>query len=400
MSKKLLSVVLALALALSCFAVSAFALGDYGYEDEADAASYTQTWALSEPQDIGGGEYAVDVILTTNYLVGPIQFKVLKTVSAGSLALVDAYEGEDIPENWNADVSFLDTTGEVTVIPYPTEDGVNALDCAGGKVVATLVFAASADVAATAAIDVADAKSASNPGGTLIAARMSDGNVVTGAAITGQTVTNTSNPSATFGSAAVAPTLAVKAGKAGVIDTSRTALAHDDSYTEIAGGCTGYIYGVELSAGDTVNSVFEVSGDGTMEIVNGAAGKEGTGSIVKVKDTSGNVVETYCLVIFGDVDGDGEAGATDMGAIDLHNSGMYGFDQETFDDILGYYGSLLPYQIFAADVDANGEAGAIDMGNIDLHNSGMFGYDQETFDDILGLEGSITQAYVIGLLNA
>jgi hypothetical protein len=38
MSKKLLSVVLALALVFSCFAVSAFAIGGLGYENDDDAA--------------------------------------------------------------------------------------------------------------------------------------------------------------------------------------------------------------------------------------------------------------------------------------------------------------------------------------------------------------------------
>ena len=45
MSKKILSVVLALVMVVSCLAVSAFA----GYENDEDAALYTQTWALSSP---------------------------------------------------------------------------------------------------------------------------------------------------------------------------------------------------------------------------------------------------------------------------------------------------------------------------------------------------------------
>ena len=61
-TRKLLSVVLALAMLVSVFAVSANA---YGYEDE--NAAYTQTWDLSEPVDNGDGTYSVDVLLKTNY---------------------------------------------------------------------------------------------------------------------------------------------------------------------------------------------------------------------------------------------------------------------------------------------------------------------------------------------
>ena len=362
MSKKLLSVVLALALALSCFAVSAFALGDYGYENEADAAYYKQTWALGEPQDIGGGEYTVDVILTTNYLVGPIQFQVLKTISAGSLTLVDAYaEDTDIPENWNATVSFLDATGEVAVIPYPTEDGVSALDCTGGKVVATLVFAASADVAATAAINVADAKSASNPGGLLIAARMSDGNVVTGAAITGQTVTNTSNPSVTFGAAVSnPPELVVVDGTIGVIDTSRTMLDADDidgdgDLQEV----DGYLLGYDPDVNSDLSELFEVVGDGTMEVVATEAGSEtATGTMVNVLDLDSNVVASYVLIVFGDANGDGVADATDAGMIELHDAYL-----------LEPYERLYTYQDFACDVNVDEVADATDAGMVELHDA-------------------------------
>ena len=60
-TRKLLSVVVALMMVVSMFAMTANA-ANY-YESEEDAATYTQTWALSEPVDNGDGTYTVDVSL-------------------------------------------------------------------------------------------------------------------------------------------------------------------------------------------------------------------------------------------------------------------------------------------------------------------------------------------------
>lgn len=346
MSKKLLSVILALALALSCFAVSAFALGDIGYEGDEDAAYYTQAWALGEPEVDGDGNYVVDVTLDANYYVGPIQFKVKKTVSDGSLTLVDAYaEDTDIPDDWNADVSFDDSTGEVAVIPNPTKDA-DALNCDGGKVIATLVYEASADVAATLVIDIADAKNASNPDGTLIAARMSDGNVVRGAALTGQTVSDKTNTVSIGAAVSNPPKLVVVDGTIGVIDTSRTDLTLDGETVD------GYLLGFDIYANGEVSEVFEVVGDGTMEIIPNAEGLENTtGAVVQVVDLDGNVVARYVLIVFGDVNGDFSVDPTDANIIELYD---------------GFEVDLDPYQVFAGDVNVDYGTDPTDANIIEL----------------------------------
>ena len=73
MSKKVLGALLAIVMVLSVFSVTAFAAGATSYEE--DATLYTQTWSLTEPTAVTGG-YQVSVILTTNYKVGPISFKI------------------------------------------------------------------------------------------------------------------------------------------------------------------------------------------------------------------------------------------------------------------------------------------------------------------------------------
>ena len=348
MSKKLLSVILALALALSCFAVSAFALGDIGYEGDEDAAYYTQAWALGEPEVDGDGNYVVDVTLDANYYVGPIQFKVIKTVSTGSLTLVDAYEGDDIPSAWNADVSFDDKTGEVAVIPAPTMDA-DALNCEGGKVIATLVYEASADVAATLVIDIADAKNASNPDGTLIAARMSDGNVVRSTALTGQTVSDKTNTVSIGAAVSNPPKLVVVDGTIGVIDTSRTDLDADAGTS-----CDGYLLGIDIDVNGSVSELFEVVGDGTMNVIANDQGCDyTTGAMVQVLDLDGNVVAEYVVIVFGDVNGDCAIDPTDASIIELHD---------------GWEERVPTYQEFAGDVNADFATDPTDASVIELHD--------------------------------
>lgn len=376
MSKKLLSVVLALALVFSCFAVGAFALGSIGYESEEDAPNYTQAWAL-ESTDNNNGTYTVKVKLTANYGVGSIQFKVLKTVNAGTIKLTAATEGEDIPENWVADVSFSDTTGEVAVIPHPNEDGVYAVDATDGIYVAELTYTVSNDANGSLVIDVADAKSESNPGGTLIAARMSDGNVVTGTSITGQTVSQNTN-TVTIGSASTPPTLAVVDGTIGVIDTSRTEMDAEDIDSDgDTKAVTGYIYGVEPEDGQSVYDVFEVVGDGEMVVVPNAEGNESaTGAIVQVVDLDGNVVAEYVLIIFGDVNGDGAVDSNDANNLEQH---------ENYE--LGDYGRLESYLDFAGDVNCDGGSDSNDANNIEQHENYELGENSRIYqaDIIAGL---------------
>lgn len=377
MSKKILSIVLALALALSCFAVSAFAAGSIAYESDEDAALYKQEWALESSNS--GNVYTVKVLLTANYDVGPIQFKVNKTVDKGTITLKNAVRGDAIPAEWNADVSFSDTTGKVAVIPNPEEKAAYGIANPDKACVAILTYEVSdAAAAGSLVIDVADAKSAAKPNGTLIAARMDDKNVVTSTAYTGQTVSEETN-TVPIGSASVAPTLAVIDGTIGVIDTSRTVL-DETAGTE----CDGYVYGIEPFNFETVDAVFEVVGDGTLNVEANAYGStEGTGAMVQVLDAAGEVVAEYVLVVFGDVDGDGAVTTLDASEVELHAGYAY-------PDSYGMGRFETAYTAFAACVDGCGDASTLDASEIEL----SAGY---AYPDAEG-NGYLSQAAIISLL--
>lgn len=350
--RKLTSVLVALMMVVSMFALVANAAG---YEDEETAAEYTQNWALSEPVDNGDGTYTVDVSLTTNYATGPIQF-VLTNTDTSVAAIKSVTLGDAIPESYNATVSVSKATGKVMIIADTA--GVNTIT--GEEidgVIATVVYTYAGSGSAEIAIED-DAKSATNVGGSLIAARMSDGDLVTGDPITGQTVD--AGNSVIIGGGA-APELAVIDGTIGVIDTSRTTMGDFDE-TEV----TGYIYGVEPENYETIDMVFEVVGDGYMSIVANEAGSEaGTGTVVEVYDNSDNLVATYVLIIFGDINGDGLVTAEDSIIGELHDAWMY-------EDGADGMRMCKTEVIFAGDLDVDGDITASDTIDIEFHDAYMY----------------------------
>lgn len=359
MSKKILSVLVAIMMVVSMLAISASAVS---YEDEETAAEYTQDWALGEPVDNGDGTWSVDVYLTTNYATGPIEF-VLTNSDTAVAAIKSVTLGDAIPESYNATVSVSKAKGKVMIIADTEGTGTITAEEIDG-VIATVVYTYAGSGSAEIAIDD-NVKSETNPAGTLIAARMSDGDIVTGTGITGQTVT-VGDSVFIGGAAAVAPTLGVIDGTIGVIDTTRTSEFCDESGSFVDEGIfTGYIYGVEVEYGETVDAIFEVVGDGYM-VVNASAldgaSDAGTGATVEVYDNNDNLVETYCLIIFGDVNGDGMVDSADTGDIELHDNWAY---EMSSNGMRFEYA----YQLFAGDVSVDESVDTSDSGDIELHDN-------------------------------
>lgn len=355
MSKKILSVVLALALVLTTFAVSAFAVGGTGFEDD---DTKTQTWALSDPRDNGNGTYDVDVILTANYVVGTISFQVTNPdAEDGKLVgaeLTSVKKGAAL--TYDANIQKNKTSGLVAIIPEPGNEDEKGVDLTNGGVIATLTFTLKAESAEIAIKN--DPKTKTNQGGDLIAVRLDDENLTTATWIYGQRVVSVGSTKTLGAAAAAAPELAVIDGTIGVIDDSKTEYGVDYN------ACDGYIYGVEPENGETVDAIFEVIGDGTMEVVPNDEGSDcATGTLVNVLDLDGNVVATYVLIIFGDIDGDGQITAFDGGNMLLHDAWGYGENMRIEE----------PELLFAGDLDIDGDITAFDGGNVLLHDAWGYG---------------------------
>lgn len=331
---KVLSVLLAVAMLFSVVAVSAFAAYTPTDTDKSGNA-YTQTWALSEPTNNGDGTWSVNVSLTTNYPVGSIQFKIANTNNTG-VKLTKAVKGAAFAND--ANVTFSNATGKVTIVPKTT--GKTNLACAVvNGVIATLTYTVESGASADINI-VNDPKGTvgTDVGGSLIATRCGTAQLVgdyiaDGPGVYGQTVLGVGE-SRHIGKTAT-PKLAVVEGKGGVIDTNR-----------------GYVYGIDVVEGETVQDVFTVTDGGDFEITaNKFGGAEtGTGSILTVVDANGDPTgEEYYIVIFGDVTGDGWMDPDDTAYVLQYDAGV----REDL-SVLGDLGD--DFYLFAGDVTGDAYA--------------------------------------------
>ena len=313
MSKKILSVVLALTMVLSLFAISASAIGAAGYEelDDNGISTYTQSWGLGEPVDNEDGTWSVDVTLAANYVVGGIQFQVANTNNKGVVLVEFVPNDEVFTDDYGAKTFVFNDTGIVTIIPSPLAEGSEGIDLTAGAVLGQLVY----EVADGASADiniVNDGKSATNPGGNLIAARLSDGNLSTATSITGQTVLAVGETK-TIGAAMVPADLAKKASaEAGILI---------DKTHKFGDAYSGVVFGFTQAANNTfmntnyLNNAFEATNGGSLAFSRsiGATGY-GTGTVITVKNADGTEAAKYVVVIFGDVDGNGLINGNDTKA--------------------------------------------------------------------------------------
>ncbi|MBR2877014.1 MAG: hypothetical protein IKC01_07740 [Clostridia bacterium] len=282
-TRKVLGAVLAVLLVFNVLAVSAFAAGATSYEE--DASLYTQNWSLSTPTPVSGSQYKVNVILSTNYLVGPVSFKLEGVSSIDLVEVGTGYYAGSLTDKAN--------DGRVFMVP-DTTDTVPGVSC-NSAIVAVVTYTTSA---ANGAVTIAnDPKTESNPQGTLVAARLVGSEAVnTANFVLGQTAYvdgATVNPPA-------GEDVTLSGVGTGVVDEAR-----------------GFVYGIPAATAD-ITTLFEVSGSGVIEVEPNAQGNtNATGAVLKVyKDSSkAEVVGSYEVVVFGDVNGDGALTLEDAGKV-------------------------------------------------------------------------------------
>ena len=124
-----------------------------------------------------------------------------------------------------------------------------------------------------------------------------------------------------------------------------------------------YIYGLKLSMSrdELMNEYLGVIGNGRIEI---STGDVGTGMTVELySNDTDNLLETYEVVIFGDVNGDGEINSTDVTTIRMMNAGLIDVDP-------------VDAYVFAADLNADNNVNSSDVTLVRIINAGLSQYDQ------------------------
>ena len=314
-SRKILGALLAVVMVISMFSICAFAAGDTFYENAEDAAKYTQSWSLGTPVSQGGTTYTVQVMLSTNYPVGPIAFRLEGANVTGVVAGSEYYSNP---------LSTTSDTGMVLMIP-DTTDTVPAISVNGH--IATVTYTTNN---ANGVVTIAnDPKNADNPGGSLVAARCTAGTVNASNFGVGQV--------ASVGGEIINP----PAVETPVLTGVNGAVVNDSN---------NYVYGIP---GKTADVKTYLSTTGYVEVAANDAGvKNGTGAVINLYTDSskGTLVKSYTLVIFGDLDGDGEVALPDAGILSQYANYVTDADSLTG----AYY--------FAGDLDGDGETALPDSG--------------------------------------
>ena len=296
MSKKVIGALLAIALVLSVFSFSVFAAGT-GYDND---PSHTQTWGLANKTG-SGGTYTVDVLLTTTYEVGPIQFKIEG---------VEKVTKVEVGSDYYAATAHAGSTGLISLIPN-TDGAAVPVKKLSKALIAKVTYTSSENATPSIKDDV---KSASNPQGTLMAA-FADGNGYLSGSdfLVGQKATFVALgeewPEVSTEAADLAKTASAEAGV--LIDKTHT----------FGGAYTGVVFGFTQSASNIFSTDayltknLEATNGGSLAFSRSIGNMGyGTGTVITVKNADGTEAAKYVVVIFGDVDGNGLTNVNDTKA--------------------------------------------------------------------------------------
>lgn len=327
-AKKVLSLVLAVVMVAATFAFSA------------SAATQNATFTVSvDNATVSQGEViTVTVKLTTNYYAGPTNvpvyynpkvFEFVEKSVAG--AKIFGETATDVQSHNDAD------TGCLKVAFIPNTAGTAAAKVMNGEKLFTFQLRAIANGTSNIGLKPEDQKTATNIGGTLYCGAYDSDQIDNHPATVGQTFV-IHKTTATVGATAT-PELAVIGGTTGVIDAANK-----------------YVYGV--NPGDAATLYFEATNGGSVKMVaNDADCDYGTGATLQLLAADGTtVLDTYTLIIFGDVNGDGSITGVDATKLDQYSSGATSV--------------LSGVALIAADVNADGSPTGVDATKVDQYAGG------------------------------
>lgn len=317
-AKKAISVVLAVVMIAGLFAFGAFAADQ----------NATIAVSASETQVEVGATVTVTVAATTDYFAAATSVPVYYDAAAFDLVPDSVTPSTDLYGAGYTDTAINTTEAGCVMVAFIPKAGGTAQQLNNTTLFTFQLTAKANAQASPIATKAEDQKTATNIGGKLYLGAYStaDVNTATVTAV-GQKFTLT-NTAVTIGSAA-APELVVTEDTTGYIDEARK-----------------YVYGVK--AGDEATAYFEATNGGSIEMVaNEAGATNGTGAQLQLKGADGAVLDTYTLIIFGDVDGTGAVDASDTLPI----------MQYVADSVAN---SLSDVQLFAADIDASSAVDASD----------------------------------------
>ena len=316
-AKKAISVVLAVVMIAGLFAFGAFAADQ----------NATITVSASETQVEVGATVTVTVAATTDYYAAAASVPVYYDAAAFDLVPDSVTPSTDLYGAGYTDTAINTTEAGCVMVVFIPKAGGTAQQLNNTTLFTFQLTAKANAQASPIATKAGDQKTATNIGGKLYLGAYSTADVNTATVTAVGQEFSLTNTAVTIGSVA-APELVVTEGTTGYIDEARK-----------------YVYGV--SVGDEATAYFEATNGGSIEMVANDSGvTNGTGALLQLKGTDGAVLDTYTLIIFGDVNGDGAVDSTD--AVTIKRVSVY---LATFDD---------DAILFAADVNGDGAVDSTD----------------------------------------
>lgn len=301
-SKKILSLALALVMALGVLTMGVFAA------KTTPTATFTVSASASEVATGDEVTITVKANATETFYAGPMSLPIEYDASlfeyvADSAAVANIYGAGTTKSAVKAEA------GKLTVALTPSTSGAVTAPDLNGANLTVLTFKLKA-IGSTGSSTVAianDQKTDANIGGKFYCGSFDSANPKT-AELTelGQTLNR------------VDTTISYKsAGKPELVLTDRgTEMGTVIDRTSTCNDYAGYVYGIDtLNDGENILD-FVKTDVGSVEVVENEDGMVSTGATIVLKDANGEVVETYVFVYFGDVNGDGMIDLSDSDAVE------------------------------------------------------------------------------------
>lgn len=335
-SKKILSLALALVMALGVLTMGVFAA------KTTPTATFTVSASASEVATGDEVTITVKANATETFYAGPMSLPIEYDASlfeyiADSAAVANIYGAGTTKSAVKAE------TGKLTVALTPSTSGAVTAPDLNGANLTVLTFKLKA-IGTTGSSTVAianDQKTAANIGGKFYCGSFDSADPKT-AELTelGQTL-NRVDTTISYKSAGTPELILTDTGTEAGTVIDRTTTCNDYA---------GYIYGV-----DTINDGADIldyvtTNVGSVEVVENENGVVSTGATIVLKDAAGEVLETYVFVYFGDVNGDGLVDLDDSGLIEAKEAYLSDIEEGTA-------------QYIASDVTCDGV--------VDLDDSGL-----------------------------
>lgn len=341
-SKKILSLALALVMALGVLTMGVFAA------KTTPTATFTVSSSASEVANGDEVTITVKANATETFYAGPMSLPIEYDASlfeyvADSATVANIY-GESTTKS-----AVKAEAGKLTVALTPSTSGAVTAPDLNGANLTVLTFKLKA-IGSTGSSTVAiadDQKTAANIGGKFYCGSFDSANPKT-AELTeiGQTLNRVSATISYKGGAVGTPELVLTQADNGAVIRNNLCTT--------SGEFAGCVFGIDTINGESIED-FVTTAVGSIEVVANANGEITTGATILLKDTSGEVVATYVFIYFGDVNGDASVDSADAETIDFHNQFIELLDEDT----AAYY---------AAELNGDGSIDSADAEMIDFHN--------------------------------